>query len=77
MIQIPAKQAVSELDELLKKVTHGHEVVIIGTDGSAYKLLALPRLPSPYLAARADWWKLLQILMHQLMVLKSTLLERL
>lgn len=47
MIQIPAKQAVAELDKLLNKVAHGQEVVIIGSDGSAFKLMALPRPPKP------------------------------
>ena len=47
MIHIPAKQAVTELDNLLKKAALGHVVVIISSDGSAYKLLALPRTPQP------------------------------
>jgi antitoxin (DNA-binding transcriptional repressor) of toxin-antitoxin stability system len=47
MIQIPAKQAIAELDKLLNKVAHGQEVVIIGSDGSAFKLMALPRPPKP------------------------------
>ena len=47
MIQIPVKQASNELDKLLNKVAHGQELVIIGSDGSAFKLLALPRIPKP------------------------------
>jgi antitoxin (DNA-binding transcriptional repressor) of toxin-antitoxin stability system len=47
MIQVLAKQASSELDDLLDKVAHGQEIVIIGSDGSAFKLLALPRKPQP------------------------------
>jgi len=47
MIQIPVKQASNELDKLLNKVAHGQELVIIGSDGSAFKLLALPRIPQP------------------------------
>ncbi|MCL4262081.1 MAG: prevent-host-death protein [Anaerolineae bacterium] len=47
MIQIPVKQAGTELDKLLNKVAHGQEVVIIGSDGSAFKLMPLPRLPQP------------------------------
>lgn len=48
MLQIPVKQASNELDKLLNKVAHGQELVIIGSDGSAYKLLALPRIPKPF-----------------------------
>ena len=47
MIQVLAKQASLELDDLLDKVARGQEIVIIGTDGSAFKLLALPRKPQP------------------------------
>ncbi len=47
MIQIPAAQAVIELDKLLSEVAQGQEVIIIGADGSAFKLLALPRTPKP------------------------------
>jgi antitoxin (DNA-binding transcriptional repressor) of toxin-antitoxin stability system len=47
MIQIPVKQASNELDQILDKVAHGQELVIIGSDGSAFKLLALPRIPKP------------------------------
>lgn len=47
MIQIPVQQASDELDQLLNKVAHGQELVIIGSDGSAFKLLALPRAPQP------------------------------
>ncbi len=47
MIQVPVKQAVIEFDRLLNKVAEGQEVVIIGSDGSAFKLMALPRVPQP------------------------------
>ena len=47
MIQIPVKQASNELEKLLSKVAHGQELVIIDSDGSAFKLLALPRIPKP------------------------------
>ncbi|MCA9997212.1 MAG: hypothetical protein KDE56_15745 [Anaerolineales bacterium] len=47
MIQIPVKQASYELEKLLDKVAHGQELVIIGSDGAAFKLLALPRIPQP------------------------------
>ena len=47
MIQVPAKQAETELDKLLNEVTQGQDVVIIGSDGAAFKLMALPRTPQP------------------------------
>ena len=47
MIQIPAKQAMAELDKLFDEVAKGQDVVIISEDGSAYKLTALPRPPKP------------------------------
>lgn len=47
MIQNPAEQAVTELDKLLDKVAQGQEIVLIGSDGSAFKLLALPQTPQP------------------------------
>jgi len=47
MIQISAKQARAELDNILDKVAQGQEVVIVSPDGSAYKLMALPRIPKP------------------------------
>lgn len=47
MIQIPVKQASNELDKLLSQVAQGQELVIISSDGSAFKLLALPRIPQP------------------------------
>jgi len=47
MTQIPAAQAVTKLDKLLSEVAQGQEVVIIGADGSAFKLVALPRRPKP------------------------------
>ncbi len=47
MIQIPAKQAVTEFDKLLNKATKGQEIIIIGSNGAAFKLTALPRAPRP------------------------------
>lgn len=47
MIQISVAQAVTELDKLLSEAAQGEEVVIIGADGSAFKLMALPRAPKP------------------------------
>ena len=47
MIQIPVKQASNELDKLLNQVAHGQELVIISSDGSAFKIMALPRIPQP------------------------------
>ncbi|MEZ4863341.1 MAG: type II toxin-antitoxin system Phd/YefM family antitoxin [Caldilineaceae bacterium] len=47
MTQISAAEAVTEFDQLLNKVMQGQEVIIIGTDGSAFKLVALPRTPKP------------------------------
>lgn len=47
MIQIPAKQAVIDLEKLLDEAAKGREIVIVGADGSAFKLTALPRTPKP------------------------------
>jgi antitoxin (DNA-binding transcriptional repressor) of toxin-antitoxin stability system len=47
MIQVPTKQAITELDELLDEAAHGQDVVIIGTNGSAFKLVHLPHAPKP------------------------------
>jgi antitoxin (DNA-binding transcriptional repressor) of toxin-antitoxin stability system len=47
MTQIPVAQAVTKLDKLLREVAQGQEVVIIGADGSAFKVVALPRRPKP------------------------------
>lgn len=47
MTQISAAEAVTEFDQLLNKVIQGQEVIIIGADGSAFKLVALPRSPKP------------------------------
>jgi hypothetical protein len=47
MIQIPVKQAATSLDKLLHEAAKGLDVVIIGTDGSAFKLMVLPRVPEP------------------------------
>lgn len=47
MMQIPVAQAVTELNKLLREVAKGQEVVIISTDGLAFKLVALPHIPKP------------------------------
>lgn len=47
MIQIPVKQASVELEELLDKAAQGQELVIIGADGQAFKVLPLSRVPQP------------------------------
>ena len=47
MIQVPTKQAIAELDELLNEAAQGQDVVIIGTNGSAFKLVQLPHAPKP------------------------------
>ncbi len=47
MIQIPANQAITELEELLDQAAQGREVVIISAAGQAFKLMALPRTPQP------------------------------
>ena len=47
MTQISAAEAVTEFDQLLNKVVQGQEVIIIGADGSAFKLVALSRAPKP------------------------------
>lgn len=47
MVQVPAKQAASTLEKLLTEAAKGQEIVIIGSDGSAYKLTALSRFPKP------------------------------
>lgn len=47
MPQIPQAQAIKEFSQLLTNAMQGEEVVIIGTDGNAFKLVALPRLPKP------------------------------
>ncbi len=47
MTQIPASKAVTELDKILGDVAGGEDVVIIGADGSAFKIVALPRTPKP------------------------------
>lgn len=47
MKQIPVKQAANELEKLLDDVAKGQEIVIISLDGSAVKLIALPRTPHP------------------------------
>ena len=47
MIQVSANQAVAEFDMLLSEAAKGQEVVIISSEGAAFKLLALPRSPKP------------------------------
>lgn len=47
MTQISAAEAATEFDQLLNKVQQGQEVIIIGSDGTAFKLVALPRSPKP------------------------------
>ncbi len=47
MTQISAAEAVTEFDQLLNKVVQGQEIIIIGEDGSAFKLVALSRKPKP------------------------------
>lgn len=47
MIQIPEAQAVEDFSKLLYEAMKGQEVVIIGRDGNAFKLVALTRLPAP------------------------------
>ena len=54
MIQIPVKQAVTQLDKLLNKVAQGQDIVIIGSDGSAFKLMSLPRTPQPIFGSARD-----------------------
>ena len=47
MIQIPTAQAMTELDKILLEIAQGKDIVLIGTDDSAFKLVALPRKPEP------------------------------
>ena len=47
MIQMPVKQAAKSPDKLLNEEAKGLDVVIIGADGSAFKLMVLPRIPEP------------------------------
>ena len=47
MQQILATQAVTNFDKLLNQVAQGQDIVIIGSDGKAFKLLALPHIPQP------------------------------
>lgn len=47
MLQIPVYQAATALDKLLDEAAKGQEVIIIGADGSAYKLVVLTRNPEP------------------------------
>lgn len=46
-MQVPVTQAVTQLNKLLREVAQGKDVVIIGTDGLAFKLVALPHTPKP------------------------------
>lgn len=47
MIQMPEKQAATKLNSLLHAASEGRDVVILGSDGVAYKLIALNRTPKP------------------------------
>lgn len=47
MTTVSAAQAGKEIDTLLYQVQQGREVVIIGANGAAFKLIALPRTPQP------------------------------
>ncbi len=47
MIQIPEAQAVENFPKLLHEAINGQEVVIIDSDGNAFKLIALTRIPTP------------------------------
>ena len=47
IILVPAAEAAAELEKLLTEAAHGRTVVIIGDDGSAYQLVALPGAPKP------------------------------
>lgn len=47
MIQVPEAQATLELDRLLGEAAQGQDVVIIRSDGSAFKLVALQHTPRP------------------------------
>lgn len=47
MTQISVAEAVAEFDQLLHKVTQGQEVIILGDEGAAFKLIALSRAPRP------------------------------
>lgn len=47
MTQISATEAATAFDQLLVQVQQGQEVIIVGTDGTAFKLVALPRTPKP------------------------------
>lgn len=47
MIQILEAQAVEDFSKLLHEAMEGQEVIIIGSDGGAFKLVALPRVPAP------------------------------
>ncbi len=43
MTQISAEQVVTDLDKILDPVAQGQEVIIVRSDGSVFKLVALPR----------------------------------
>jgi antitoxin (DNA-binding transcriptional repressor) of toxin-antitoxin stability system len=47
MTQVTIAQAVQEMERLLDQVKQGHDVIIIGEGGEAFKLIALPRHPRP------------------------------
>lgn len=47
MTQVSVAEAVKEMEALLDQAKQGQDVVIIGKGGEAFKLVALPRTPSP------------------------------
>lgn len=47
MAHVSVAQAVKAMEELLDQAKQGQEVVIIGKGGAAFKVVALPRTPSP------------------------------
>lgn len=47
MLQVPTSTAASQLDGLLEYVAQGQDVVLIGANGSAFKLVALSHAPKP------------------------------
>jgi antitoxin (DNA-binding transcriptional repressor) of toxin-antitoxin stability system len=47
MTQISIEQAENRLLELLEQAAKGEQVVIVRSDGSAFRLVPLPRIPKP------------------------------
>ena len=62
MIQIPAKQAMAELDKLFDEVAKGQDVVIISEDGSAYKLTHCHGHPNHFLGVPKEQYPFMMIL---------------